>query len=65
MKTALLIAAILLTTMLFGCIQDSQTNTDSQTPTDTNLTAETQIVDQQINEGLINEEETLDVGSII
>jgi len=68
MKTKILIILLIVSMLLFGCTQtQDQINVDNnnQIPTDTNLNQENQIVEQELNEGWINENEVIDTGSVI
>ena len=68
MKAQILIVLLVFSMLLFGCTQtQEQTNTDTNNPApvDTNVVAESQIVEQELNEGWINENEIIDVGSLI
>ena len=68
MKAQILIVLLVFSMLLFGCTQTQEqpnTNTNNATTADTNVLAETQIIEQEINEGWINENETIDVGSVL
>ena len=69
MKSQILIALLIVSMLLFGCTQTQDqvkvNDTNNQTPADTNTTADTQTVEQQVNDGWINENEVVDVGSAI
>jgi len=69
MKTQILIALLIVLVLLFGCTQEQPVvvNNTNLTPTDTNtnITTENQIIEQELNEGWINENELIDTGSVI
>jgi hypothetical protein len=66
MKAQILIILLISLTLLLGCTQEEiKIDTNSQTLSDTNINSETQIIEQQINQDWINENEVLDIGSVI
>ncbi len=69
MINKIIIALLIVSMLLFGCTQAQDqikvNDANNQTPLDTNTTTDTQIVEQQINDGWINENEVIDTGSVI
>lgn len=66
MKAQILIILLIASMLLLGCTQEVANNdTNTNQPSDTNIVTEAQIVEQEINNEWINENETIDTGSVI
>jgi PBP1b-binding outer membrane lipoprotein LpoB len=68
MKTQIILIILLIASMLLlGCTQEQpiSIDTNNQIPSDTNLSTEDKLIEQEMIEGWINENEVVDVGSVI